>query len=71
MSWNSTKVFYDELEHAGLPHSRSWMKTQEKKGTLVCPRTPGGHRKFTDGQISEIIEAFSPNGKGDWKPIGY
>jgi hypothetical protein len=53
----------------GLPSSRMWLHWQELKGNLVCPRLPNnrGDRVFTMEEISEILQAFGPEGDGVWK----
>ena len=46
-----------------------WLLRMEKAGRIICPRDPvTNQRKFTEGQIEEIIRTFSPNGSGNWKP---
>ncbi len=57
------------MSEAGLPSSRMWLYTTERQGKLVCPRLTNSRkdRVFTEKQMEEIIEAFSPGGKGFWK----
>jgi len=64
----SKKDLLKSMKEAGLPYSVMWLLNNEKKGNLVCPRRPNsrGDRAFTQEQITQIIQAFSPNGKGRW-----
>lgn len=60
------------VRKAGLTqdqHSNRWLKYRERKGVLVCPRDPlTKHRRFSDKEIKEIVQAFEVGGKGKWKP---
>lgn len=58
------------LERAGLPCSTMWLRKAEEAGILISPRLPHarGDRAYTQDQINEIVRAFSPGGKGKWKP---
>ena len=61
----------EALGLAGIVSQRNayfWLLRMEKAGRLVSPRDPvTNQRKFTEGQIDEIVRAFSPNGSGSWK----
>lgn len=73
MSKVYNRAMLDEaLYKAGLTSSVSagfqWIHAREKKGLLVSPREPSTNvRKYTLEQIKEIIQAFLPSGKGEWK----
>lgn len=67
------------FKDAGFPISSRWVYRQEKKGTLVLPRSTtdvkylghgikskGAVRLFTKLQIKEIVKAFLPGGCGYW-----
>lgn len=64
------KQLLQALNDAGLSCSAMWLRYAEKQGKLVCPKLPNnrGDRVFTQKQIEEIVRAFSPSGKGEWKP---
>ena len=64
----SISFLLGRMKENGLPGSRMWLRWAEDKENLVCPRLPGsrGDRAFTQSQIEEIIEAFSPGGRGYW-----
>lgn len=73
----STKVFNRSvldkaLTEAGYISSPRygyhWITFREREGRLVSPRDPvTGMRKYTNRQIWEIVQAFSPTGIGFWK----
>lgn len=66
------QAFYN----AGFPVSQMWIYRQEEKGNLVLPRSTtnfkkaqgtrklGAVRLMTQEQITNIITAFMPGGKG-------
>lgn len=58
----------ETMTKVGLPGSRMWVRTAEEQNKLKCPRLPNsrGDRVFTLKQMQEIVEAFSPGGKGQW-----
>ncbi|OGO14247.1 MAG: hypothetical protein A2Y53_03835 [Chloroflexi bacterium RBG_16_47_49] len=62
------KDLLEEMGESGLPCSRMWLRTVERKGLLVSPRLPNSRRDrvYTLDQIHEIVHAFSVNGKGRW-----
>lgn len=53
------------LKASGLSSSYMWLRRMEKEGRLTCPKV-NGRRMFTAKQIEEIIQAFSPGGRGEW-----
>lgn len=59
---------FEQLKDAGLPCSRMWLRTVEAQEKFKCSRLPGSRRDrvFSDGDIEEIIEAFSVGGEGEW-----
>lgn len=60
----------------GLKKSRMWIYRQEEKGNLILPRSTtdfkksqgtrrlGAVRIFTKKQLTDIVNAFLPGGKG-------
>lgn len=66
----SKKYLLQSMKDAGLPCSDMWLRWNEAQGNLVSPRLPNkrGDRAYTQEQIDAIVQAFSPNGKGQWKP---
>lgn len=65
-----TKQLLQAMKDAELSSSQMWLRFTEKQGKLKCPRLPNnrGDRVFTQKQIDEIVQAFSPGGKGRWQP---
>ena len=68
LKYYSRKDLLNAMKEAGLPSSRMWIRTVEAKGLLKSPRLPTTRkdRVYTQKQIEEIVEAFSPGGKGRW-----
>ena len=65
--FKTTEDLLAAFREAGVRHNVKWLIRQEKKGILRCPRDPATDwRRFTDGQIEEIVSAFSPGGAGSW-----
>lgn len=66
--WLKRRSLEEALEETGLASHRSSIIRWEKEGKLTCPRLPNnrGDRVFTEEQLKEIVEAFSPDGKGEW-----
>lgn len=58
------------MKEAGLPCSDMWLRDNEHRGLMRSPVIPNsrGDRAYTKEQIDEIVKAFSPGGKGEWKP---
>lgn len=58
------------MKDTGLSCSMMWLRYAEMQGKLKCPTLPNsrGDRVFTQKQIDEIVQAFSPGGKGKWQP---
>ena len=56
------------MKDAGLPCSEMWLRYAEAKGKLNSPRLPNGRRDraFTQEQINQIVQAFSPGGEGEY-----
>lgn len=50
-----------------IKYAYFWILRKERSGKLTCPKDPStGVRKFTFRQVDEIVNAFLPNGKGEW-----
>jgi len=66
----SKRHLLSAMREAGLPCSEMWLLYNEAKGNLKSPRRPNSRRDraYTKEQINQIIEAFSPNGTGEWQP---
>jgi hypothetical protein len=65
--WLSVRHLYEALKL----HGASWktyygLLNNERRGRLTLPREQTGHRMVTASMIKEIVEAFSPGGKGEW-----
>jgi len=46
--------------------SRFVLVRWERKGIFTPPRSIGNHRIFTQKQVTDILKAFSPGGRGQW-----
>lgn len=66
--WYSLSVLLEAMNEAGLWSSKEQILALEKQGLLTLPRSPNSRkdRMVTEKIIIEIMDAFSPGGKGEY-----
>ena len=54
------------LKNRNLAETKGTIDYWQKTGRLTLRKRPTGHRVVNNKEIREIIEAFSPGGKGKY-----
>lgn len=64
------RELYRRQKELGLSFGKMWVLRQERKKALKLRKDPKGWRRVTNGEIEQILKAYSPGGKGHWSYDG-